>query len=943
MRLTRLGALLLQLGVLLLLGIGLVDGLYAFSHPEPRLLSQAPPQEVQTQNINDCNFLLSEYLNDSQYYKGLSMDEQIKNLSNSGWDAQVTGLYQPAYCLYERLLTLTRSQAKELDRDNRDQVQLRRFDALYGMGNAQLKMGKYSEALKSYRQALATAQQIRNSMGLLMQAKVLGGLGDISLAFSDYEEAQKYNQQRLGIGYQAQIQEEWNNGVSLQLNEVKRSIGSTLGSLGIIFYSMGRTTKQTEYYDQAINYLQKYQEMFEDEQKKALAELGLAKVYTAKKDFEKAEENLKKVDRRLKSIIEKKDADLPQYIQDRMNWAEEKRWHEIRKDYYSFATEFALDRGAYEEAESNVKEFKALAQREPGQYMDPTYIRFLKVTEQTEGNEQKVQIDQQALSDAHNLNGLVLFKRSMPSKDSGNNQANLLESSRQEFQKSVEYRRKLLQQPLSDTLKVFFFDTQRNAYLNLQQVLIKQGKTEEALIYSEQSRTQVLAELLGDIEFKGISIEQIKKIAEKQKATIVEYSLIENPIEGGQAQLLTWIVTPQGEIKHIRQPVGTELKKWEAVSASDDDRGRYTVSWPRGVRRLIGAENDGDRGRITVKWSHDYRLPFNTAWLEQPAIANSPEQKAPTEQEKEAHRDKQAQALKDAYKILIQPISSLLPSASSSDAPKIIFIPDGGLFLIPFAALQDESGKYLIENYTTLTAPSIQVLEQIYAHQDRRDQQEGNDKGLRGRLNNQKALVVGNPIMPPLECAGDTQLMPLKGAEQEAEEIAKKLGTQPLIGADATEERVRVELSKARFVHLATHSLLDNCTSWSIPGGIALTSSGYTDSTDGWLTASEIVNMSQLSADLVVLSACDTGQGRLTGDGVIGLSRSFIKVGVPSVIVTLWSIPDAPSANLMAKFYEELKRSHDKAAALRQAMLETKKNNPDPLNWAAFTLIGASN
>jgi CHAT domain-containing protein len=90
------------------------------------------------------------------------------------------------------------------------------------------------------------------------------------------------------------------------------------------------------------------------------------------------------------------------------------------------------------------------------------------------------------------------------------------------------------------------------------------------------------------------------------------------------------------------------------------------------------------------------------------------------------------------------------------------------------------------------------------------------------------------------------------------------------------------------------------------------------------------------------LSACDTGRGRITGDGVIGLSRSFISAGVPSVIVSLWSVPDAPTAFLMTEFYQNFQKNPDKAQALRQAMLTTLKQHPNPKNWAAFTLIGES-
>ena len=110
---------------------------------------------------------------------------------------------------------------------------------------------------------------------------------------------------------------------------------------------------------------------------------------------------------------------------------------------------------------------------------------------------------------------------------------------------------------------------------------------------------------------------------------------------------------------------------------------------------------------------------------------------------------------------------------------------------------------------------------------------------------------------------------------------------------------------------------------------------------DGLLTAEEILSL-KLNADLVILSACNTGRGRITGDGVIGLSRSLFIAGTPSVIVSLWSVPDSPTAELMTEFYTNLNQNKlDKAQALRQAMLKIKQQYPNkPLNWAAFTLIG---
>ena len=122
-----------------------------------------------------------------------------------------------------------------------------------------------------------------------------------------------------------------------------------------------------------------------------------------------------------------------------------------------------------------------------------------------------------------------------------------------------------------------------------------------------------------------------------------------------------------------------------------------------------------------------------------------------------------------------------------------------------------------------------------------------------------------------------------------------------------------------------------------MPGAIALTP---TDGEDGFLTSSEIMTL-KLSAELVVMSACNTGRGDITGDGVIGLSRAFLAAGVPRAIVSLWSLPDAPTAYLNVEFYRQMELGSDRSVALRQAMLATMNKYPHPRDWAGLVLLGA--
>ncbi len=130
---------------------------------------------------------------------------------------------------------------------------------------------------------------------------------------------------------------------------------------------------------------------------------------------------------------------------------------------------------------------------------------------------------------------------------------------------------------------------------------------------------------------------------------------------------------------------------------------------------------------------------------------------------------------------------------------------------------------------------------------------------------------------------------------------------------------------------------MDDIKQLSVPGAIALAPS---DNDNGFLTAGEILEM-KLNAELIVLSACSSGQGKITGDGVIGLSRSLFAAGIPSVIVSLWSVGDDSTEFLMTKFYQNLQSGMNKAQSLRQAILKTREDfSDDPYSWAAFTLIG---
>lgn len=474
-----------------------------------------------------------------------------------------------------------------------------------------------------------------------------------------------------------------------------------------------------------------------------------------------------------------------------------------------------------------------------------------------------------------------------------------------------------LRPDLSDRYRVSIFDTQIHTYNLLQQILIADRQPEAALEASEQGRARAFVELLSRRQLDApspestaklpepirVNIDRIRAIAKAENATLVEYAIVPDhdfKFRGKQRAsreeaLLIWVVAPSGKVTF--RPVDLKPLWKQNLNL------KSLVDTARCLDASIGCETlrQSVRG-LAVQPKPNAKPNLDSASKPNPG-------------------------LRKLYQLLITPIADLLPVDPND---RVIIIPQESLFLVPFPALQGSQGQYLIQQHTLLTTPAIQVLEIT-----RRMKRPGSDLFA-------AALIVGNPTMPKLALTAGKPiaLAPLPGAEKEARAIAQLLQTPALIGAAATETQVTQRLGQATLVHLATHGLLEYGTEpllqgLGVPGAIALAPSA-TD--DGLLTANEILKL-RLPAQLVVLSACDTGQGRITGDGVIGLSRAFISAGVPSLVVSLWSVPDGPTAALMMQFYQALQQNPDRAAALRSAMLKTLAQYPNPLNWAAFTLI----
>ena len=263
---------------------------------------------------------------------------------------------------------------------------------------------------------------------------------------------------------------------------------------------------------------------------------------------------------------------------------------------------------------------------------------------------------------------------------------------------------------------------------------------------------------------------------------------------------------------------------------------------------------------------------------------------------------------KKLHETLVAPVAARL-----SGMKQVGIVPHGYLHYLSFATLSD-GAEYFIDRFPLFYIPSASVLKYTF--------------GKRSGEKNPRVLAIGNPDL------GDPAF-DLPFAEHEVDSIKwnfSKITT--LTQERATEKWVVDHINEYGIIHLASHGEFDPIN--PLFSAIKLSKDRELD---GDLAASEIFGL-KITADLVVLSACQTGLGKLTpGDDVIGLTRAFLYAGTHTLISTLWRVSDISTAILIKNFYRRYVKLN-KAESLRQSMLHVKNRYPHPGYWGAFTLVG---
>lgn len=520
----------------------------------------------------------------------------------------------------------------------------------------------------------------------------------------------------------------------------------------------------------------------------------------------------------------------------------------------------------------------------------------------------------------------------------------------QELKKAVALVEKERSHLSRDTFKTFNLDLRQECFLELIDLYVSENKPELSLELAEKSRARAFLDLLEG-RIKRSTADTVAVVIEGDGRTNVVASVPDNAERQivamaenhGDSVVRGVTITPKASTL-------VESSAYSPLNASPPSIAEISALVKRSGSHVVEYCILKDKLLIWVV------LPTGEIKLAPPVVVNAAELKKKIA---EAHQsisqstkslkdiaiqdEKRTRLLKELYTLLISPVNALLPNTPDT---VVTFVPHGPLFSVPFAALLSPSNKYLIEERTISYLPAIGVLRATEKLAGERD-----------RAPDNTLLAFGNPITKVIAFLGT-----LPYAEKEVKKVAGLFGESKStleIGAQATKAAYRLQSPKNSVIHLATHGMISEDR--PMESSLVLAPEG---SDDGLLTVKDILTMPPLKAKMVVLSACQTGRGKITGDGVVGLSRAFIIAGAPSVVVSQWNVDDVMTEYQMEHFYTAYLAGKSKVESLRDAQLKTitfmdkmlapspvaasagaaakPVNRANPRLWAAFQLIGES-
>jgi len=482
-----------------------------------------------------------------------------------------------------------------------------------------------------------------------------------------------------------------------------------------------------------------------------------------------------------------------------------------------------------------------------------------------------------------------------------------------------------------------FFESTVTPYHGLVDLLIQQGRSLDALLYAERAKGRVLLDVLsgGRAELTKALTPTERENAQRQNRNISNLNEQIRKAETNNSASLESLYPKLDAARLEYQSfqdaafvTHPELNVRSGRTMTIDRPGidGLTRNSGSGYLEYVVSKDHVYLFVLTTTESHELRLKSYRLMIPPAELVRKVDQFH--DQLANLNPDYGGNA-HELYSLLVAPAAEQLKGVDT-----LCIVPDGVLWNVPFQALMSAKEHYLLEDHAIYYAPSLSVLREM-------------SKKERGGRNANSLIAFGNPVIGKDEQRqGD--LCPLPEAENEVGSIAKTAGLEAkrvFIGRDASERAFKTLAPAFSVIHLATHGVLDNRN--PLYSHLLLTRTEGDAENDGLLEAHEIMDM-RLDADLAVLSACDTANGKIApGEGVMGMSWAFFVAGCRSMLVSQWRVNSSSTSQLMVNFYQQsnLVRHRSgaaKARALRAAALQLMKDDRyhHPFFWAGFVLVG---
>lgn len=483
-----------------------------------------------------------------------------------------------------------------------------------------------------------------------------------------------------------------------------------------------------------------------------------------------------------------------------------------------------------------------------------------------------------------------------------------------------------------DSLKVSIADIHTADYKRLASaLLLAGGQVEAAMLAVDRGRAMALKDLLyHKFEVKG----EYAKIKEKRAEVSSRVSNFLDTLRKDTttttlfyavigSNVFTWVIN--GPHLNVAEWPDNGEDYWTLVTlvetALAEIRQGSLEQGSAEDRSLLASETDSFEEIFDIRGSKSSTLSEYVTSAEKPSL-KAVRESLRSVRLKTMDVGNSECSLRKLYDILIKPVENHI------QGNKLLIIPETFLYSLPFSALVDSNGVFLSQKYSIQVCTSLETLA-IISQRPKREPVGG-------------ALVIGNPLVGRVY-RGYSEISPcdLPGAQKEAEKVASYLHTTALTQRQATKSRVVNHLVKASVIHIAAHGDPGRGEIFLAPNPDLTRGSRLPTEEEYLLTCADIAEL-RLRASLVVLSCCQSAQGDIRAEGVVGIARSFLGAGARSVVVTLWAIDDDATLSFMEFFYNYLYQNLSVCEALQQSMILMQGNKELKRipNWAPFYVIG---